>query len=95
MRMGKVMLLFSVIGVILTLASMVHFETESVPDLKVVKYGFPFYWIHHQTVSIAGPVDIWSFQWLSLVIDFVFWFIISVIIVFSIEKYRKEPSYKK
>lgn len=88
MKRGKTLFFSSVMGVILTLASTVRLETESIPDLAVTKYGFPFYWVHHQTVSIAGSVDVWLFQWLSLVIDIVFWFIISGAIVFALEKYR-------
>ena len=86
MRMGKMLLLSVIAAVALTSASMVRSETISVPDAVEIKYGFPLFWLHHQTGSIAGPVDIWSVQWASLVIDFVLWFIISAAIVYVLDR---------
>ena len=89
MRIGKMSLLSLIAAVALTSASMVRSETISVPDAVETKYGFPLFWLHHQTGSIAGPVDIRSVQWASLVIDFVLWFIISATIVYVLDRHRK------
>jgi len=83
-------ILFSLLlGIVLTLVSTVRFETEVIPDSTVTMRGFPFFWLHHQTSSIAGAVNIWSVQWLSFAISFVFWVIISAVIVFVLNRYRK------
>ena len=89
MRVGKMLLLSLVAGVTLAFASVIRFETISVPDLVEIKYGFPLFWLHHQTISIAGPVGIWSVEWASLVMDFVLWFIISAAIVYVLDRYKK------
>lgn len=89
MRIGKMSLLSLLAAVALTSASMVRSETMSVPDAVETKYGFPLFWLHHQTGSIAGPVDIWSAQWLNFATDFVFWFIISAVVLYVLDRYRK------
>ncbi len=89
MKIGKVILFSLLLGIVLTLVSTIRYEIYSVPDAEEVRYGLPFFWLHHQTSSIAGAVDIWSVQWLNFTIDFVFWFIISVLIIFVLNRYRK------
>ena len=49
------------------------------PDLQHMKYGIPLTWGTHQLSSIAGPVDIWTVNIVSLVVDLVFWIIILVL----------------
>lgn len=88
MRVGKIILFSSVFGVLLTMVSVIHNEFQSVPDLVITKFGFPLPWLLHQTVSIAGSVDIWYVQVLDLMMDYVFWLIISAIIVFVWNKYK-------
>lgn len=78
-----------ILGVVLTFMSTLRFETETIPDSTVTRHGLPFFWLHHQTSSIAGPVDIWSIQWTFLVIDFALWFIISAAILYVLDRYGK------
>jgi hypothetical protein len=40
-------------------------------------FGFPLPWLSHQTVAVAGSVDIWLTLLSNLLIDYAFWFIIS------------------
>jgi hypothetical protein len=77
------------LGIILTLVSTIRVEILSIPDAEEIRYGLPFFWLFHQTISIVGPVDIWSVQWLNFALNFIFWIIISVIIVFMANKYKK------
>ena len=88
MKISKIILFSLVFGILLTLASIIHNELRSVPDLVIVKFGFPLPWLLHQTVSIAGSVDIWSVQVLNLMIDYVFWLIISATTGFVWNKYK-------
>jgi hypothetical protein len=89
LKIEKSILFALLLGVVLTFVSTVRFETETIPDSIVTRHGLPFFWLHHQTSSIAGPVNIWSVQWASLVIDFALWFIISAAIVYMLGRYRK------
>ncbi len=77
------------LGIFLTLVMIIRFETVIIPDLVMTEYGFPLFWLHHQTISIAGPIDIWYFEWSNFIIDFIFWFIVSVLIVFVLSRYQK------
>ncbi len=85
MRMGKTLLLSVIAAATLTSASMIRFETMSAPDLVEIKYGFPLFWLHRQTISITAPVDTWSVQWPSLVVDLVLWFTTSAAIVYALD----------
>jgi len=88
MESKKIIAFSLALGIILTLSSLIRYELQDFPDLVVFKHGFPLLWLHHQTISIAGPVDFWSVQWSSLVIDLVFWWIISIILVYIWNKYK-------
>jgi hypothetical protein len=56
------MIIFTVYGI-----------TESMPDNVNTRYGLPFTWGRHQTVTIAGPVDTWTVDLKALLGDLVFW----------------------
>ena len=89
MKLVKFLLFSLLLGIILTLVSTIRVEILSIPDTEEVRYGLPFFWLFHQTVSIAGPIDIWSVEWLNFALNFIFWIIISAIIVFMANKYKK------
>ena len=54
----KILFISLFLGITLTVGSTIRFVTESVPDLEMTRHDFPFSWLHHQTGSIAGPVDV-------------------------------------
>lgn len=88
MRIGKIIVFSLVLGIILTIISLIYYENESMSDLEIFKYGFPIPWLFHQTISIIGPIDIWSVEWLTLFINLAFWGIISTAIIFTLKKLR-------
>jgi len=47
--------------------------TTSMPDNVYTRHGLPFTWGRHQTVTIVGPVDVWTVRLNALVGDLVFW----------------------
>jgi len=83
------------IGIILTLISVIRSERESVPDLEQIMYGFPLPWLFHVLGGFGGPVDKWYVQWPMLLIDFIFWYIISIIFVFVWNKCRIKHYFHK
>lgn len=44
------------------------------PDFVHVDYGFPLIYATHVLNTIAGPVDKWTVDLSSLVLDLIFWF---------------------
>ncbi len=45
-----------------------------IPDLGISKHGIPLIWGVNTTITIAGPVDIWSVDITALLIDLMVWF---------------------
>jgi hypothetical protein len=88
MKAKHIILYSLLLGLALTVASTMRFETDSVPDLVMTRYGFPFSWLHHQTVSIAGAVEVWTIHWFFLGGDVIAWFVMSAIIVSVVTRYR-------
>ncbi len=58
---------------IVGLIAMLYGSVYSVPDLVNVSYGFPMRWGVNTVVTIAGPVDRWEINLMSLVTDMVIW----------------------
>jgi len=88
MKASRILIFSLLLGTLLMAASSIRSESEVIADLEVVSYGFPFFWLFHQIMSIAGPVDIWYAEWPSLVVNIVFWWVISTAIVFAWKKRR-------
>jgi hypothetical protein len=90
MKIANIIVFSLVLGVLFTMASMIRYEYEIGGDFEVFRYGFPLLWLFHDLQSFGGPVDIWSFKWASLILDFIFWLIISITIVFAWIKYKEK-----
>jgi hypothetical protein len=58
------------------------------PDNVHVRHGFPLTWGTHTLVTIAGPVDIWKVDIVSLALDLFFW----LGVMLAISLYLRRPS---
>jgi len=63
--------------------SLLRAEYFGWPDFEHWSYGFPFLWLTHQTSSIAGPVDKWTVDLLSLGLNMVVWLVASTAIAYA------------
>ena len=88
MKVSRILIFSLVLGTLLMAVSSIRSESEVGADLEVVSYGFPLFWLFHQVLSIAGPVDVWSIELPILVVNFVIWWVISIAIVFAWRKLR-------
>ena len=88
LNIKKIVFFSLVLGIIFTIASLVRYERVDVPDLTLTRYGFPLIWLSHQTMSIAGPTNVWSFEWANLILDFAFWYLISIILIYVWRKFK-------
>jgi hypothetical protein len=61
--------------VVVALFAMLWGWRYSVPDLLRLSYGLPLAWGVNTLETIAGPVDRWSIDLISLAVDLVFWFV--------------------
>ena len=60
--------------VVVALFAMLWGWRYSVPDLLRLSYGLPLSWGVNTLETIAGPVDRWSVDLVSLAVDLFFWF---------------------
>ncbi|MCX6649114.1 MAG: hypothetical protein NTV61_06970 [Candidatus Bathyarchaeota archaeon] len=72
--MKPIILIVSGAVVTVALLAMLWGSTYSVPDLVRVSYGLPLNWGVNTLDTIAGPVDRWNVDLVSLAVDLVFWF---------------------
>ena len=72
--------------VAVALLAMLWGSTYSVPDLVRVSYGLPLNWGINTLNTIAGPVDRWSVDLVSLAVDLVFWFATLIIVQFIVSR---------
>jgi hypothetical protein len=72
--------------VAVALLAMLWGSTYSVPDLVRVSYGLPLNWGVNTLNTIAGPVDRWSVDLVSLAVDLVFWFATLIIAQFIVSR---------
>ena len=61
-------LVVSLVVVAIALLAMLWGSTYSVPDLVRVDYGLPLRWGSNTLDTIAGPVDRWSVDMMSLAV---------------------------
>jgi hypothetical protein len=58
---------------IVGLISLLYGSVYSIPDLVTVSYGFPLRWGVNTVVTIAGSVNRWEVNLMSLIIDLTVW----------------------
>jgi hypothetical protein len=76
MRAGRHILLYLLSVATISFGVLVSFQYYW-PDFVHVNYGFPFIWITHTTITIAGPVDKWNINLVNLFLDIAIWLLVS------------------
>jgi len=62
----------------LTVAGLLYVEHVNMVDSVYTKYGFPYWWLMHVGVTIAGVTDVWRFEASNLVKDAALFFLLSL-----------------
>jgi Na+/glutamate symporter len=75
-------------GSLLTMISNLFDHLIDVPDLTLHQYGFPFPWIFHQTIAFSGPVNVWTYNFGSLLVNTIFWWGLSFVAILIWQWYR-------
>ncbi len=78
MRKIEYILSFMIIWLIITAAALLWGITYNWPDFVHVDYGLPLVWATNAQSTIAGPVNQWSVNIATLLIDLVFWIAIMI-----------------
>ena len=72
----------------LLLMSILYGFRVTYPDNIHVWYGLPLRWGTHQLITIAGPVDRWSVNLMSLFIDLIIWLAVIVVAPELVKRWR-------
>jgi len=81
MRLKHVLLLLILSflsSITLTTAGLLHVEGVNMLDFVASKYGFPYWWLIHVHVTIAGKTDIWCLETANLTKDIILFFLLSL-----------------
>ncbi len=77
-----------IVGIALTLASVLYAKVFNWPDYYHIEYGFPAAWVVRTLNTIAGPTDKLAFQPLQFILDLVFWSLATFLILLAINRVR-------
>ena len=84
MQTKNIVIIFIVTWITLTILGVTWRVPFNWPDNVHVEYGFPLVWGTHTQSTIAGPVDIWKFDFSALIIDLLLWLGSMTIVTFMI-----------
>jgi len=62
----------------LTVAGLLYIEAVNMVDFVASRYGFPFWWLTHVTVTFAGATDLWHYEVSNLLKDIGLFFFFSL-----------------
>lgn len=72
-----------------TLLSAVKSVDYDWPDYHHAEYGFPLPWLTRVLSTIRGATDYLVFETIGFTVDFIFWFLLTVGILFSLIVFRR------
>jgi len=77
-------------SIALTVVGLLYVRRIQMIDYSAAEFGFPYSWLIHIGVTIAGRTDIWRFEPSNLVKDMILFFLLSFglwfLILLSIER---------
>ena len=90
MRKKLLILIFLIVWIFVTSLALLFGFTYNWPDNIHVDYGLPITWGTNTLSTFAGPVDQWSINTISLLVDLMFWLGIMIVAV-AILLYKLKP----
>ena len=77
-----------IVGIALTLASVLYAKEFDWPDYYHIEYGLPVAWAIRTLSTIIGPTDSFTFQPVQFTLDFIFWSLIALLILLAANRLR-------
>jgi hypothetical protein len=81
-----------VLGIIFTLCTLLYSREFNWPDYYHIEYGLPMAWLLRTMSTIIGPVDKLEFQPVPFLIDWFFWSLLALILLFVVDRFRPNSS---
>jgi len=66
------------ISVLITVGSLLYRQVIEGSDYRADRFGFPYYWIEHVTVTFSGRTDYWNISTSNLAMNVVLLFTFSI-----------------
>jgi hypothetical protein len=76
-RIVFLLVVAAMVSVLITVGSLLHSQAVEYSDYRTDRFGFPYYWIEHVTMTFAGRTDYWNIATSNLAMNIVLFFIIS------------------
>ena len=83
-----------VLGIIITLFSVLYSREFNWPDYYHIEYGFPVAWLVRTLSTIIGPTDKFEFQPISFLLDWILWSLVALVLLLAIGRLRRGPGRK-
>jgi len=64
-------------SVLITVGSLLYRQVIESSDYRADRFGFPYYWIEHVTVTFSGRTDYWNISTSNLAINVALLFTVS------------------
>jgi hypothetical protein len=66
------------VSVLITVGSLLYRQVIDGSDYRADRFGFPYYWIEHVTVTFSGRTDYWNISTANLAMNVVLLFTVSI-----------------
>jgi hypothetical protein len=82
------------LGLVFTLCTLLYSREFNWPDYYHIEYGLPIGWLLRTLSTIIGPVDKLEFQPVAFLMDWLFWSILALILLFVVDRFRHQSSHR-
>jgi hypothetical protein len=65
-------------SVFITVGCLLYRQVIESSDYRVERFGFPYYWMEHVTVTFSGRTDYWNISIANLVMNVVLFFMVGI-----------------
>jgi hypothetical protein len=77
-RIAFLLIAAALVGLLMTVGSLLCCQAIDYSDYRADRFGFPFYWIEHVTVTFSGRTDYWKISTSNLARNVVLIFAVSI-----------------
>ena len=65
-------------SVLITVGSLLYRQVVEMSDYRAERFGFPYYWMEHVTVTFSGRTDYWNISTSNLIMNVVLFFMVDI-----------------
>ena len=77
-RVASLLIAAAFVSALITVGCLLYRQVIEGTDYRADRFGFPYYWIEHVTVTFSGRTDHWNISTSNLVINVVLFFMVSI-----------------